>query len=76
MTSFFQLLSSNPIILQVQQQKDPLIDYGAEHIIYFGVFLVIIAIAVILGIISRKMEHAILFSFVLSITFIVFLWNL
>ena len=64
------------VILQIQQQKDPLIDYGAEHLIYFGVFLVVVAIAIILGMLSRKLEHALMFSLVLTVIFMIFLWNL
>lgn len=65
------------VILQIQQQqKDPLIDYGAEHLIYFGVFLVVVAIAIIIGMLSRKLEHALVFSLILTVIFMVFLWNL
>ena len=77
MKSIFQLPSPNTIILQIEsQQQDRLIDYGAEHLIYFGVFLIVVAIAAIVGMISSKIEHAIVFSLFLSIIFIVFLWNL
>ena len=56
------------VVLQIeQQQKDPLIDYDAEHLIYFGIFLVIVAIAIIIGMLSRKLEHALIFSLVLTI---------
>ena len=68
--------SLTTIILQIEQQQDSLIDYGAEHFIYFGIFLVIVAIAIIIGMLSRKLEHALAFSFLLTIVFMVFLWNL
>lgn len=75
MTNNLPLLM-NKIILQIEQQQDPLIDYGAEHFIYFGVFLVVVTTAIIIGMISKKIEHAIAFSLVLSVLFMVFLWNL
>ena len=72
-----QLLSFQTTILQIESQpKDPLIDYGAEHLIYFGAFLIIVAIAIILGMISSKLEYAIVFSLVLSVILMAFLWNL
>lgn len=71
------LLSDRVLILQIESQpKDPLIDYGAEHLIYSGVFLTVVTIAIIIGMISSKLEHAIAFSLVLSVIFMAFLWNL
>lgn len=65
------------VLLQIeQQQKDPLIDYGAEHLIHFGIFLIVVASAIVIGMLSRKLEHALIFSFVLTIIFMFFLWNL
>lgn len=72
-----QLLFHQTIILQIEsQERDPLIDYGAEHVIYIGIFLIFIALAIVIGMISDKLEHALLFSLTLSVVLIAFLWSL
>ncbi|BAZ70948.1 hypothetical protein NIES4106_57450 (plasmid) [Fischerella sp. NIES-4106] len=49
------------------RQTDPLIDKGGEVTIYIGAFLIIIAIAAIIGVLSRRIEHAVLTALGLSL---------
>lgn len=49
------------------RQTDPLIDRGGEVAIYIGAFLIIIAIATIVGILNRRIEHAVLTALGLSL---------
>ena len=42
-----------------EQQTDPLISRDGEIAVYIGVFLIIIAIAAIVRIVSRQIEHAV-----------------
>ena len=39
---------------QTQPESDPLIDYGAEHLIDFGIVLIVFAIVIIIGMISKQ----------------------
>lgn len=69
------------IIAQVDRppepsQSDPLIAYGAEHLIDFGVVLLAVTIVLVIGIISKQLEYALLFALALSAFLIVILWNL
>ena len=57
-------------------QKDPLIDYGAEHLIDFGVVLTAFTIIIIIGMINKQTEKAILFALGLSAFLIIILWNI
>ena len=61
---------------QVQPQQDSLIDYGAEHLIDFGIVLIVFAIVMIIGMISKQTEKAILFALALSAFLIIVLWNI
>lgn len=61
---------------QSQSQSDSLIAYGAEHLIDLGVVLLVFTIVIIIGILSKRVEHAILFALALSAFLIVILWNL
>lgn len=61
---------------QPSSRKDSLIAYGAEHLIDFGVVLLVFTIVIIIGIISKRLEHAILFALGLSAFLAVILWNL
>jgi hypothetical protein len=68
------------IIVQVDQspepsQLDPLIAYGAEHLVDFGVVLLAVTIVIVIGIISKQLEYALLFALALSAFLIVILWN-
>jgi uncharacterized membrane protein HdeD (DUF308 family) len=48
-------------------QPDPLIDTGGEVTVYVGSFILILGIAAIVGVFSRRVEHALFTAFVLSI---------
>ena len=54
------------------QQTAPLIDKGGEVTVYIGVFLIIIASAVIVGVLSRRIEHAVFTALGLSLILIAF----
>lgn len=49
------------------QQTDPLISKGGEATIYVGVFLLVIAVAAIVGVLSRRIEHAVFTALGLSL---------
>ena len=61
---------------QVQPQQDSLIDYGAEHLIDFGIVLIVFAIVIIIGMLSKQVEKALLFALALSAFLIIVLWNI
>ena len=61
---------------QTQPESDPLIGYGAEHLIDFGIVLIVFAIVIIIGMISKQTEKAILFALALSAFLIIVLWNI
>lgn len=61
---------------QVRSQDDPLINYGAEHLIDFGVVLIAVTIVLIIGMLSKQTEKAILFALALSAFLIIILWNI
>ena len=77
-----QILSSEQLFIaqieqpQDQSQQDPLIDYGAEHLIDFGVVLIAAMTIIIIGMISKQTEKAILFALGLSAFLIIILWNI
>lgn len=49
------------------RQTNPLIDKSGEVTVYIGTFLIIIAIAAIVGVLSRRLEHAVLTALGLSL---------
>jgi uncharacterized membrane protein len=55
------------------QPANPLINQQGEHIIYIGVFLIIVMAAVVVGILNQKVEQAIIFALLLSVVLIVLL---
>ncbi|GAB4540949.1 MAG: hypothetical protein Tsb0014_32520 [Pleurocapsa sp.] len=61
---------------QDQSQQDPLIDYGAEHLIDFGVVLIAFTVIIVIGMISKQTEKALLFALGLSAFLIIILWNI
>ena len=61
---------------QDQPQQDSLISYGAEHLIDFGVVLIAVTIIIIIGMLSKQTEKAILFALALSAFLIIILWNI
>ncbi len=72
--SFFmnRKLELNSLIAEQPTQKDPLMNYKAEHLIYAGVFLLVIGLIIIVGVLSRKLEYALLFATSLSLVLILF----
>lgn len=52
--------------------QDPLIDWGAEKTIEILVWILLIAMAISVGVFSRRLEHAIIFALVTSIITIAF----
>ena len=61
---------------QEESPNDPLIDYGAEHLIDLGVVLIAFTVIIIIGMISKQTEKAILFALALSAFLIIILWNI
>ena len=54
-------------------KDDPLIDRGGQFAEYVGLILLAIMVAVIVGLVSRRMEHAIATALGLSAIFISFI---
>jgi hypothetical protein len=52
----------------------PLVNSGAQDIIYIGIFGLAIALVIVIGAISRKIEYAIVFAAILSAILIALLW--
>lgn len=55
-----------------KQQTDPLINKGEEVTVYVGTFLLVIAIAAVIGMLSRRIEHAVFIALAFSLIPIVF----
>jgi hypothetical protein len=78
----YQTLFQQPLIIaQVEQPQErslqtSLINYGAEHLIDFGVILIAVTIILIIGMLSKQMQKAILFALGLSVCLILILWNI
>ena len=77
----YQFLFQKFIIGQIEQpsdqsKQDTLIAYGAEHLIDVGVVLIAVTIVLIIGMISKQTEKAILFALGLSAFLIIILWNI
>ncbi len=53
-------------------QPDPMVDHSGQIAIYIGIFLLILTIAVIVGIFSRRIEQALITAFGLSVIPIAF----
>ncbi len=51
--------------------SDPAIDQGAQHVIFLGLALLAIVIVAIVGILSARVEHAIIAAVVLSLCLII-----
>jgi len=50
-----------------------LIAKGEEHIVYFGVLLLAVGIVTVIGILSRRLDYALIFAFLLSAVIIAIL---
>ena len=61
---------------QVEAEQDSLVDYGAQHLIDFGIVLIVFAIVIIIGMISKQTEKALLFALALSAFLIIVLLNI
>ena len=61
---------------QDQSGRDSLIDYGAEHLIDLGVVLIAFTVIIIIGMISKQTEKALIFALGLSAFLIIILWNI
>ncbi|MBE9182703.1 hypothetical protein IQ268_29640 [Oculatella sp. LEGE 06141] len=53
-------------------QSDPLIDQGSQLTVYVGSALIIVGIAAVVGFFSRRIEHALITAFVLSVCLLIF----
>ncbi len=73
---FFLLLAQSPIPPSPAPTDTPLINPGARHIVYIGLFVLAIAITAVVGIISRRVEYALIFAAILSAILIALLWFL
>lgn len=70
--TYFAAMSPITLIALSDQPPKPLakadsqIDTGGQHIVFLGVVLLAIMVVVVIGILSPKVEHAILAAIVLS----------
>lgn len=64
-------LQANPAV--DLPQEDPLIAQGEEPIVYLGVFLLAISLTIVVGLLSRRLDYAIIFSLLLSVVIIAIL---
>jgi hypothetical protein len=69
-------LENSLVIAQTQpaQPADSSIDRSGEHLIYIGVGGIAVVLAIIVGLFSRRMIEAIIFSLVLSAIVIVLIF--
>lgn len=58
-------------VVQSATQSDPLLDHSSQTAIFIGVGLLSLASVVLLSILSRKIEHIVLFAIALSLVIIV-----
>ncbi len=71
--TYFAVTSPSTLIALSDQpskpiaKEDPQIDTGGQHIIFLGVVLLAIMVVVVIGILSPRVEHAILAAIVLSL---------
>lgn len=66
-----RVLQENPVV--DQPEKDPLIAHGEENIAYLGVLVLAIGIATAVGVLSRRLDYAIIISFFVSVVMIAIL---
>ncbi|GAB4549199.1 MAG: hypothetical protein Tsb0014_43860 [Pleurocapsa sp.] len=71
-----QLIMAQIEPTQKPSSRDSLIDYGAEHLIDIGIVLIAFMVIIIIGMISKELEKAILFALGLSTFLIIILWNI
>lgn len=64
-------IQENPAV--EQPEKDPLIAQGEENVVYLGVLLLAISSVAAIGILSRRLDYAIIFSLLLSAVIIAIL---
>ncbi|MEB3338302.1 MAG: hypothetical protein VKJ46_12625 [Leptolyngbyaceae bacterium] len=55
-------------------RNDPLIAKGLQNTAYAGLALLIMMFVAIAGVISRRLEHAIVTALILSFVVIMYLW--
>lgn len=53
-------------------QKDPMIERGLEDWQYAGILAIAVGLVALVGVLSRRVEHAIMFAIVLSVILIAF----
>ena len=54
----------------------PLVNKGPDHLVYIGLFLLLITIINVTGLLSKKIKSALVFSSILALILIVLLWFL
>jgi hypothetical protein len=62
------------LISAVPVQNHSLINRGEENVVYVGVFLIAIGLVAAVGIVSRKIEHALVFAIFITAVIIGFFW--
>jgi hypothetical protein len=71
LSRFSRSLAQSPL---VPPDNPPLVNSGAQDIVYLGFFGLVIALAIVIGILSKKIEYALIFATILSAILIALLW--
>jgi hypothetical protein len=70
--------STQPTNSSVNGQENPtntpLVSKGPDHLIYIGLFLLVVTLINVAGLFSKKVKSALIFSSVLSVILIALLW--
>jgi hypothetical protein len=53
-----------------------LVNSGTQDIVYIGVFLLAISLVIVIGVLNKKIEYALIFASILSVILIALLWLL
>lgn len=56
--------------------NNTLVNSGSQDIVYIGTFLLAITIVIIIGLLNKKIEYALIFASILSVILIILLWFL
>jgi site-specific recombinase len=53
-----------------------LVNSGIQDIVHISVFLLVISLVIVIGVINKKVEYALIFAAILSFILIAFFWFL
>ena len=56
--------------------NNTLVNSGTQDIVYIGTFLLAVTLIIIIGLLNKKIEYALIFASILSVILIFLLWIL